>query len=210
MKTFFCRTFLVIFMIICFLGLSGLKPAGALELELTAGLNQKTFPNETSPVTEIEPFPFIIGNFSLKNEISSYLSWVFHIERDNIWQNSADFRLISRQVCDAMKALPERNRYVRGLVSWVGFRQTGVEFERDERYAGETKYPLRKMVGLAVSGMASFSKKPLRLASNLGIIASSAGFVWLTVLLVNLWTSRLFVCHAEARNITGVTVGPVS
>lgn len=56
--------------------------------------------------------------------------------------DTGDFRLISRQVCDVLKGLTERNRYVRGLVSWVGFKQTGIYYEREERYAGKTKYPL--------------------------------------------------------------------
>jgi hypothetical protein len=58
--------------------------------------------------------------------------------------DAGDFRLIDRKVCEALKSLPEHNRYVRGLVSWIGFRQTGVEFVREERFAGETKYPLKK------------------------------------------------------------------
>lgn len=62
----------------------------------------------------------------------------------NIPVDTGDFRLIDRKVCDALKRVRERNRYVRGLVSWLGFKQTAVEFEREERFAGETKYPLRK------------------------------------------------------------------
>jgi dolichol-phosphate mannosyltransferase len=97
--------------------------------------------------------------------------------------DTGDFRLIDRKVCDTLTALRERNRFVRGLVSWVGFKQTSVEFVREERFAGETKYPLRKMIELSISGMASFSKKPLRFASFLGIFASAAGFIWLLILI---------------------------
>jgi glycosyltransferase involved in cell wall biosynthesis len=92
-----------------------------------------------------------------------------------------DFRLIDRKVCDALKRLPERNRYVRGLISWLGFRQTGVEFVREERLAGETKYPLRKMIKLALDGIASFSYKPLKLASYIGAVISALGFLYLLV-----------------------------
>lgn len=95
-----------------------------------------------------------------------------------------DFRLIDRSVCDALNAMPERNRYVRGLVSWVGFRQTFVEFERDERYAGETKYPFRKMIKLAADGITGFSNKPLKLASSLGYIVSGLGFIYLIAILI--------------------------
>ncbi|MCL2407713.1 MAG: glycosyltransferase family 2 protein [Defluviitaleaceae bacterium] len=87
----------------------------------------------------------------------------------DIQLDTGEFRLISRKVCNAINALPEQNRYVRGLVSWAGFSQTSIEYVRDERFAGETKYPLRKMVELSLNGMASFSKKPLRFAFYMGI-----------------------------------------
>lgn len=94
-----------------------------------------------------------------------------------------DFRLIDRSVCNALNDLPERNRYVRGLVSWVGFKQTYVEFVREERLAGETKYPLRKMIKLAADGITGFSNKPLKIASTLGYIVSCFGFLYLFVIL---------------------------
>jgi len=87
-------------------------------------------------------------------------------------------------VCDAMKSLPERNRYVRGLVSWVGFKQTAVEFVRQERFAGETKYPLRKMLKLATDGITSFSYKPLKIAMGLGSTFAFASFVFLIVTVI--------------------------
>ena len=77
---------------------------------------------------------------------------------------------------------PERNRYVRGLISWLGFRQTGVEFVR-ERLAGETKYPFRKMIKLALDGITSFSYKPLKLASYIGAAISAIGFLYLLVVI---------------------------
>ena len=92
-----------------------------------------------------------------------------------------DFRLIDRAVCDALKSLPERNRYVRGLVSWVGFRQTAVDYVREERFAGETKYPLRKMLKLAGDAMTSFSYKPLKMSIFIGILAAISSFVYLIV-----------------------------
>lgn len=95
-----------------------------------------------------------------------------------------DFRLIDRSVCNALNDLPERNRYVRGLVSWVGYKQTFVEFEREERFSGETKYPLRKMIKLAIDGITGFSNKPLKLASTLGYIVSCFGFIYLIIILI--------------------------
>jgi len=90
-----------------------------------------------------------------------------------------DFRLIDRKVCEVMKNLTEKSRYVRGLISWVGFKQTAVEYEREERFAGETKYPLVKMLRLAADGITSFSYKPLKLASYLGFTVSFFSFVFL-------------------------------
>lgn len=97
--------------------------------------------------------------------------------------DTGDFRLIDRKVCEALKQLPERNRYVRGLMSWVGFKQTAIEFERSERFAGETKYPLKKMLKLAMDGIMSFSYKPLRLASYIGTLLSLVSFAYLIFVL---------------------------
>jgi dolichol-phosphate mannosyltransferase len=85
--------------------------------------------------------------------------------------DAGDFRLMSRKVVLSMRALREQHRFVRAMVSWVGFRQTAVQYERPERFAGETKYPLRKMIGFAVDGITSFSIVPLRLATWLGLLA---------------------------------------
>lgn len=95
--------------------------------------------------------------------------------------DTGDFRLIDRAVCDAMVSIREKNRFVRGLVGWVGFRSTAVQYVREERLAGETKYPLKKMLRLSLDGIASFSHKPLKLATYLGVLVSSASFVYLIV-----------------------------
>jgi dolichol-phosphate mannosyltransferase len=91
--------------------------------------------------------------------------------------NVGDFRLVSRRVADALLQLSEHHRFMRGLVSWVGFPQTGMLYDRDARYAGTTKYPLRKMLLLAVDGISSFSGVPLRLAMVLGLATAFAGFL---------------------------------
>lgn len=95
----------------------------------------------------------------------------------NIPVDTGDFRLIDRKVCDALVALPEKNRYVRGLVSWVGYKQTSVEFVRQERFAGETKYPLKKMMKLAMDGITSFSYKPLVIAGYFGGLTFLMGVI---------------------------------
>lgn len=86
--------------------------------------------------------------------------------------DTGDFRLMDRNVVDVLKAMPERHRFVRGMVAWIGFRQKALPYKRTERFAGESKYPLRKMVGFAVDGLLSFSSKPLRVATGLGIFVS--------------------------------------
>ena len=91
--------------------------------------------------------------------------------------DTGDFRLIDRAVCDNLKNLEEKNRYIRGLVSWVGFNQTYIEYDRAERYAGETKYPLKKMIKFGVDGITSFSYKPLKFAANIGFLISIGSFL---------------------------------
>lgn len=104
---------------------------------------------------------------------------VLHASTDiNIPVDTGDFRLIDRKVCEQMKKITENNRFVRGLVSWVGFRQTAIEYERDERLAGETKYPLKRMIRLSLDGILSFSYKPLKLAIYVGVILSGSGFLY--------------------------------
>jgi glycosyltransferase involved in cell wall biosynthesis len=97
--------------------------------------------------------------------------------------DTGDFRLIDRKVCEALKLVNERNRYIRGIISWLGFKQVGIEFNRDKRFAGETKYPLKKMLKFAADAITSFSYKPLKLASYAGMTLSFVSFVYLLVVL---------------------------
>lgn len=101
----------------------------------------------------------------------------------NIPVDTGDFRLIDRKVCDTMNTLTEKSRYVRGLVSWVGYKQIAVEYVREERFAGETKYPLKKMIKLASDAIMSFSYKPLKIAGFVGILLSMASFLYLLVII---------------------------
>jgi polyisoprenyl-phosphate glycosyltransferase len=91
--------------------------------------------------------------------------------------DAGDFALLDRKVVDVLNSMPERNRYVRGLRAWVGFRQTAVEYDRAERFAGETKYPFRRMIALAFDGIFSLSKAPLRLSMYFGVIAAGLSFL---------------------------------
>ena len=95
-----------------------------------------------------------------------------------------DFRLMSRRAVEELKQLREKDRFVRGLVSWIGFSQTGVSYHRDKRYAGETKYPYRKMIKFAFDGITSFSTVPLKLATWSGYGASMLAFLYLASVFV--------------------------
>lgn len=101
----------------------------------------------------------------------------------NIPVDTGDFRLISRRVVNALKRVPERHRFLRGLVSWVGYSQVGVEYDRDERHSGETKYPLSKMLRFAIDGVTSFSDVPLRFASYLGFLSSTIAIVYALIVI---------------------------
>jgi dolichol-phosphate mannosyltransferase len=92
-----------------------------------------------------------------------------------------DFRLVDRRVLDVFERMREANRFVRGMFSWIGLRQTGVLYRREERFAGETHYPLRKMLRFAITGVISFSAAPLRVAMRIGFLVSGLAFalaVW--------------------------------
>jgi len=93
--------------------------------------------------------------------------------------DTGEFRLIDRKVCDAVNKLPEKNRYIRGLVSWVGFKQIPVEYVREGRFAGVTKYPLRKMISFAMDAITSFSYRPLKLATTIGFLISVVSFAFI-------------------------------
>jgi dolichol-phosphate mannosyltransferase len=101
--------------------------------------------------------------------------------------DTGDFRLVSRRVADVLKRLSEQDLFVRGLVSWVGFKQTPIYFERHARLAGETKYPLKKMLSFALNGILSFSTIPLKLASWLGFaFAFASGFYIVVVIFLRI------------------------
>lgn len=89
----------------------------------------------------------------------------------DIPKDTGDFRLVDRKVIDVLNSMPEHNKFLRGLWGWVGFRQIPFEYERKERFAGKTKYPLKKMLRLASDGIIGFSTKPLKIVGALGILS---------------------------------------
>ncbi len=98
-------------------------------------------------------------------------------------KDTGDFRLVSRRALDAVLAMPEKARFIRGMFAWVGFNQIGIEYTRAPRLTGETKYPLSKMLRLAIDAMTGFSTKPLRLATRLSFVSLGvAGLMMIYVL----------------------------
>lgn len=108
--------------------------------------------------------------------------------------DAGDFCLMDRRVVDIVRSLPEKNRFMRGLRSWAGFKQVGVEYERPVRHAGDAKFTFRKLVKTAVDGLLAFSSAPLRLAAYTGFLTAAAGVLFLAVALYH----RLFVAHTAA------------
>lgn len=106
------------------------------------------------------------------------------VSKTDIPEDVGDFRLMSKRATEHFRTLRERDRYVRGMVSWLGFKQVGVNYRRDERYAGITKYPLAKMIKFAFDGVTSFSSAPLKLATWLGYLASLLAFLYLCVVMI--------------------------
>jgi polyisoprenyl-phosphate glycosyltransferase len=101
--------------------------------------------------------------------ISLFYRLLHRITPTSIPQNAGDFRLLSRRAADAITAMPERARFLRGMTSWIGYRQTGVPYTREARFAGESKYPARKLARLALDGITSFSTAPIKLVTGIGL-----------------------------------------
>lgn len=100
-------------------------------------------------------------------------------------KNTGDFRLVDKRVVDTINSLPEHNKFLRGLFSWVGYKQYAYEYERQERIAGKTKYPLKKMLHLASDGIISFSSKPIKIVGGLGIISISISIIILIYAIIS-------------------------
>ena len=98
--------------------------------------------------------------------------------------NSGDFRLLDRRALDALLAMTERSRFLRGMTVWVGFTQSAIPYHRDARYAGETKYPLSKMLRFSFDAIASFSHLPLQLATYVGLLSAGVAFIAIPVVIL--------------------------
>ena len=115
--------------------------------------------------------------------------------------DAGDFRLMSRRALEALLAMPEQSRFIRGMVAWIGFRQVPFPYDREQRFAGETKYPLSKMIRFAFDALTGFSSAPLKLASHAGLalsfgsllIIAYIAYAWLTGQNIQGWTSLMLV-----------------
>lgn len=115
---------------------------------------------------------------------SAFYRLIQRITDVNLPMDTGDFRLLDRKVVDVMGSMREKHRFLRGMSVWVGFRQIGVEYERAERYAGETKYPLKKMFRLAGDAITGFSYLPLQLATYLGFATFGIGLIAMIIMII--------------------------
>jgi polyisoprenyl-phosphate glycosyltransferase len=118
--------------------------------------------------------------------------------------DTGDFRLIDRRVVDALLSMPERDRFVRGMVSWLGFSQVSVPYRRAARFAGKTKYPLFKMIKFATDGIVSFSVLPLRLATWIGFLASGLSILGIMVVLLERYFGVLGLVKGWSSTVIAV------
>jgi dolichol-phosphate mannosyltransferase len=128
---------------------------------------------------------------------------IYRITDINIPMDTGDFRLMDRKVVEALRTMREKHRFMRGMSVWVGFKQTGVHYKRAARFAGETKYPLKKMLKFALDGITSFSYFPLQLATYIGFAAAALAVVGILLTII----LRLTGSHAfEGQASTLVAV----
>jgi polyisoprenyl-phosphate glycosyltransferase len=115
--------------------------------------------------------------------------------------DTGDFRLIDKKIVDLLKQMPEQNKFLRGQISWLGFKQTAIDYQRDERKAGVTGYPLKKMIRFALDGITAFSDMPLKFVTNTGIFISFLAFI---VILYALYSN--FILHQTISGWTSLII----
>ena len=131
-------------------------------------------------------------------------SWAFYrllrkMAKIDLPKDTGDFRLMDRRVVDAFNALPERNRFVRGLICWTGFKATGVPFLRAPRFAGQTKYNYLKLTKLAFDSITSFTTTPLKIATWLGMLIAVGAMFWIVVVLFQFFMGFIFPAWQDYR-----------
>jgi len=144
------------------------------------------------------------SGFLIRHAYRIFYRIVGRLSEVEIPVDTGDFSLMDRRVVDLLNSLPERNRYVRGLRAWLGFKQTAIKFERPARFAGETKYNFGRLVGLALDGLMSVSKAPLHLAMYMGFLASAGSFLLGIFFAVEQLTGRSHTARGWASTIVVV------
>ena len=130
-------------------------------------------------------FDLFKGETAFKLATASWFYRLFNkLAQVDLEPNSGDFRLLDRRALDALLAMTERSRFLRGMTVWVGFNQTAISYERDARQAGETKYTLRKMLRFSLDAITSFSHTPLQLATYVGMLSAGVAFIAIPVVIV--------------------------
>jgi dolichol-phosphate mannosyltransferase len=135
---------------------------------------------------------------------SAFYRLITRITSVQIPVDTGEFRLMDRKVVDAIKSMREYNRFMRGLSVWVGYKQTGITYERDARAAGETKFPLRKMVRLALDGITSFSYLPLQLATYFGFTVALFALLGLVAVIILRLTGNQDAFYGQASTLVSV------
>ncbi len=157
------------------------------------------------------------GETWFKKASASWFYWLLRKSVDiEIPANAGDFRLVSRRVVDAFLSMPEQHRFVRGMVSWIGYKQVALRYDRAPRLHGETSYTLGRMLRFAADAITGFSTKPLRIASYLGLMSGAFGVILLIYILISLiaarpvagWTSLMAVV-AVLGSATLVVLGVI-
>jgi dolichol-phosphate mannosyltransferase len=123
--------------------------------------------------------------------------------------DTGDFRIMRRNVVEVLKKMPETHRFIRGMVSWVGFKQIGLEYERQERFAGETKYPFKKMLAFAIDALTSFSTTPLKLATYFGFFVSLIGLLGIVYVLYTKYFTNYNITGWSSIMVTVLFMGGV-
>jgi glycosyltransferase involved in cell wall biosynthesis len=141
------------------------------------------------------------SGFLIRHAYRLFYRLVGSLSEVEIPRDSGDFSLMDRRVVDLLNAMPERNRYVRGLRAWLGFRQTAIQFERPARFAGQTKYNFGRLIGLAFDGVLSVSTAPLRLAMYMGFLSSAGSFLLGIIFAIQQITGRSHTARGWASTI---------
>jgi glycosyltransferase involved in cell wall biosynthesis len=123
-----------------------------------------------------------------------------NLTRVSIPRDTGDFRLMTRRISDQIVGMPEHDRFIRGMVAWLGYKQVAYEYDRDARFAGTTKYPLRKMISFAVDALISFSMLPLRIATYIGALMTTV------LTLVGIWAAISWILSGTVPGWTSLTL----